>query len=122
MAHGVKHIGSIGSPRPSPFAPGTIVIVENGRSTAFAIQPGQRLVMGSDAGSGIVLDDPKVSPNHALITRLGPGWLVSSLDAANPACLLDPTGRAQPIETELGLRSGELLIGGCQVRLYPPAA
>ena len=114
--------GQGGTARPSPFAPGTIVIVENGRSTSFAVQPGQRIVMGRDAAASIVLDDPRVSPNHALITRLGPGWLVSSLDPTNPARLLDPTGRAQPIETEMGLRSGELLIGGCQVRLYPPGA
>ena len=116
----MKSLGPGSSTRPSPFAPGTIVVVENGRSTTFAVQPGQRLVMGRDAGAGIVLDDPRVSPAHALIVRLGPGWLVSSLDAANPALLLDPTGRAQPIERELGLRSGELLIGACRVRLYPP--
>jgi pSer/pThr/pTyr-binding forkhead associated (FHA) protein len=78
--------------------------------------------MGRDAGSVIVLDDPTVSPSHALIVRLGPGWLVSSLDPANPALILDHTGRAQPIEKELGLRSGELLIGGCRVLLYQPPA
>ena len=116
----MNHPGRINTTRPSPFAPGTLVLVEAGRSTTFTVQPGQRLVIGRDAGANLVLGDPKVSPNHALVERLGPGWLVSSLDASNPAWILDPTGSAQPIESELGLRSGELLIGDCQVRLYPP--
>jgi pSer/pThr/pTyr-binding forkhead associated (FHA) protein len=107
--------------RPSPFAPGSLVLVEAGRSTTLAVQPGQRLIVGRDAGANLVVSDPQVSPNHALIERSGPGWLVTSLDAANPVMLVDPTGRAQPIEVELGLRSGELLIGGCLVMLHPPA-
>lgn len=116
------NLGRTRAPQPSPYAPGTIVILENGRSTNFTVQPGQRLVIGRHPGSAIVLDDPAVSPSHALVVRLGPGWLVSSLDLANPVRLLDPTGRAQPVERELGLRSGELLIGGCRVLLYPPGA
>lgn len=99
-----------------------MVVVEAGRTRTFTVQPGQRLVLGWGAGADIALADPRVSPNHALIERRGPDWLVSSLDAANPAWLLDPTGRAQPIGTELGLRSGELVIGSCQVMLYPPAS
>jgi pSer/pThr/pTyr-binding forkhead associated (FHA) protein len=98
-----------------------MVVVEAGPTRTFTVQPGQRLVLGRGAGADIALADPRVSPNHALIERRGPGWLVSSLDAANPAWLLDPTGRAQPIGTEPGLRSGELVIGSCQVMLYPPA-
>jgi hypothetical protein len=98
-----------------------MVVVEAGRSTMFAVQPGQRLVVGRDPEANVVLADPTVSPNHTLIERRGPGWLVSSLDSANPTWILDDTGRAQPVEAELGLRSGELLIGGCQVMLYPAA-
>jgi pSer/pThr/pTyr-binding forkhead associated (FHA) protein len=98
-----------------------MVVVEAWRTRTFAVQPGQRLVLGWGPGADIALADPLVSPNHALIERRGPGWLVSSLDAENPAWLLDPTGRAQPVGTELGLLSGELVIGSCQVMLYPPA-
>jgi len=108
--------------RPSPFAPGTLVVVEEGRSTTHDVGPGQRVIVGRDPGANVVLADPRVSHNHALIERRGPGWLVSSLDATNPTLILDPTGRAQPIEGELGLRSGELLIGGCQVMLHAPAS
>jgi hypothetical protein len=97
-----------------------MVVVEAGRPTTFAVQPGQRLVVGSDGGASIVLGDPRVSPNHVLIERRGPGWLVSSLDEGNPTLILDPTGRAQPVGAELGLLSGELLVGDCQVRLFAP--
>ncbi len=117
----MNFLGRARRARPSPFAPGSLVLVEAGRSTTLAVQPGQRLIVGRDAGANLVVSDPQVSPNHALIERSGPGWLVTSLDAANPVMLLDPTGRAQPVAAELGLRSGELLIGGCQVVLYPPA-
>ena len=108
--------------RPSPIAPGTMVVVQAGQSTPFTVQPGQRVVVGRGPDADLLISDPSVSPTHALIERRGPGWLVSSLDPANPTWLLDPTGRAQEVESELGLRQGELLLGACQVLLYPPAA
>jgi pSer/pThr/pTyr-binding forkhead associated (FHA) protein len=98
------------------------VVVRAGQSTAIEVAPGQSLVVGRDPGAAIVIDDPKVGARHALIERRGPGWLVSSLDASNPAMILDPTGRAQPIRTTLGLRSAELLIGDCPLMLYDPGA
>jgi pSer/pThr/pTyr-binding forkhead associated (FHA) protein len=105
---------------PNPLAPGRLVVVRAGESTGFDVQPGRSLVVGRDPGAAIVIDDPKVSPNHAVIERRGPGWLVHSLDAANPAMILDATGRAQPIWGTLGLRSAELLIGDCPLILYEP--
>ena len=116
----MKHLGLRNRTRPSPTAPGTIGVLVAGEETARVLQAGESVVLGRDPASGVVLADQTVSPSHTLIRRLGPGWLVSSLDGANPTFLLDDTGRAQPIEVELGLRSGELLVGGCQVRLYPP--
>jgi hypothetical protein len=117
---GVRLPGLGGRKRPSPFAPGTLVVVEAGTSTAHSVNAGERLVVGRDPAAGIVLADPSVALHHTLIERLGPGWLVSGLDAGRVTWLLDATGRAQPIEGQLGLRSGELLIGNCQVLLYPP--
>jgi pSer/pThr/pTyr-binding forkhead associated (FHA) protein len=116
----VKHLGLRDRTRPDPSAPGTLGVVADGDETAQVVQPGETVVVGRDPASGVVLDDQTVSPSHASIRRFGPGWLVSSLDGANPAFLLDDTGRAQPVGTELGLRSGELLVGRYQVRLYPP--
>jgi pSer/pThr/pTyr-binding forkhead associated (FHA) protein len=97
-----------------------LVVVRAGQSTTVEVAPGQSLIVGRDPGSAVVLDDPKVSTNHAVIERRGPGWLVSSLDAANPTMILDATGRAQPILGTLGLRSAELLIGDCPLMLYEP--
>jgi len=102
-------------------APGTLAVLVDGQTATRLVQPGELLVIGRDPDSGIVLADPQVSPRHASIERRGPGWLVRGLDVANPTWLLDATGRAQPIRGELGLRSGELLIGGAQVRLFPPS-
>ena len=116
----MRLLSRTGRTRPRTFAPGRLVVGRAGQSAEFDVQPGQSLVVGRDPGAAIVIDDPKVSPNHAVIERRGPGWLVSSLDAANPAMILDPTGRAQPIRTTLGLRSAELLIGDCPLMLYEP--
>jgi hypothetical protein len=111
--------GNPASPAPRG-APGTMVILLAGRTLTRVVQFGELLVLGSAPDSSIVLADPRVSFRHVSIKRFGPGWLVRGLDDANPTWLLDATGRAQPIPGELGLRSGELLIGGAQVRLYPP--
>jgi pSer/pThr/pTyr-binding forkhead associated (FHA) protein len=91
-----------------------------GQELRMNVEPGRVLVVGRDPGADIVLADAAVSDRQAVIKRAGPGWLVSSLDDSNLACLLDDTGRARPIESELGLRSGELLLGSCQLRLYSP--
>lgn len=105
---------------PLHAAPGQMVMLESGRSTMFVIAPGQRVLIGRGPGADLVIYDARVSPVHALIERRGPGWLVTGLDANNPTWILDPTGRPHPVSSELGLRSGTLLIGGCQVLLYPP--
>ena len=118
----VRLLGRPGRTRPSPSAIGRLVVVRAGQSTTVDVAPGQSLIVGRDPGSAVVIDDPKVSPSHALIERRGPGWLVRSLDAANPAMILDPTGRAQPIRGTLGLRSAEILIGDCPLMLYEPAS
>jgi pSer/pThr/pTyr-binding forkhead associated (FHA) protein len=101
--------------------PGMLQIVLSGQATTRWVGSGEVLIVGTDLGSGIVLADPRVSPRHASIERRGPGWLVRGLDVANATWLLDATGRAHAIQGEIGLKSGELLIGGAQLRLYPPA-
>jgi len=106
------------APQPSPTAPGSLVVETAGKSTTYTVQPGQHVTLGRDRAADVVVDDARVSPRHVLIARLGPGWLVTSLDAANPAMLLDPTGRSHPVDRELGLRTGELVVGGSLVKLY----
>ncbi len=118
----MKHLGFGNRAQAIAFAPAMLEVIEAGQSRTYTVPPGRRLVVGRDQAANIVLADQQASPSHATIERLGPGWLVDSLDAANPAWILDHTGRAQPIEAELGLRSGQLVIGGSQVLLYPPPA
>ena len=97
-------------------------MLENGRSTVFLIAPGQRVLIGRGPGADLLIYDARVSPVQALIERRGPGWLVTGLDPNNPTWILDQTGRPHAVSSELGLRSGTLLVGGCQVLLYPPHA
>jgi hypothetical protein len=106
--------------RPDESSPGTIAIVEAGEEKPVTVEIGQTVVLGRDPASTIVVANDSVSLSHAMVGRAGPGWLVTSLDPSNLAYLLDPTGRAQPIEAELGLRSGVLLLGTCEVRLHAP--
>ena len=116
----MKFLRTRNSPRPNPLAPATLVVVAMGQEMRLQVEPGRSFVVGRDPAADIVLADTAVSARHALIKRQGSGWLVSSLDDSNLACLLDATGRARPIESELGLRSGELLVGECRLRLYSP--
>ena len=101
---------------------GQMVTLESGRRTVFEVAVGQHVLIGRGPGADLIIYDARVSPVHALIERRGPGWLVTGLDAKNPTWILDPTGRAHPVPSELGLRSGTLLVGSCQVLLYPPQA
>jgi pSer/pThr/pTyr-binding forkhead associated (FHA) protein len=118
--------GPSNAPPPSPeWAPpvgsGSLMVVEASGRRTFVAAPGDRFGVGSDPSATIRIVDPGVSRYHALIIRDGPGWLVSSLDPANPIRVLDETGRAHPVLGELGLRSGTLLAGAAQVLVYPPA-
>lgn len=116
----MRFLGRGGRARGNRLAAGSIVVVEGGRSKTIQVEPGQKIVVGRNPEANVVLIDPRVSPNHTLIERSGPGWLVTSLDESNPTWILDANGRAQPVSVELGLRSGELVVGGCQLLLYPP--
>ncbi len=107
----------------SPEAPGTIVVVEpSGQRRSLAVAPGERVLVGSDLAATIQVVHPRVVPQQASIERSGPGWLVNSLDPANPIWMLDETGRAIPVMEEIGLRSATLLSGATQLLLHPPAA
>jgi hypothetical protein len=63
--------------------------------------------------------DPSVGERQVAIERRGDGWLVQNVDPARPTLVVDTFGRHQPIEWELGLRSGQLSIGTAMVLLYP---
>ena len=106
-----------------PSAPaGTIVVVErSGPERSLAVSLGQRVLVGSDPSATIQVVHPRVVQQQATIERTGPGWLVNSLDPANPIWMLDETGRAIPVMEEIGFRSVTLLSGETQLLLQPPA-
>ncbi len=104
----------------SAGAAGTVEVVDaSGRRTLSATQ-GTRLFIGGDPTATIRIVDPLVGQRYAIVDREGPGWLVTSLDLANPIWLLDETGRPHPVMEPLGLRSGTLLAGATQLLLHPP--
>jgi hypothetical protein len=104
-----------------PDGAGTVVVLDYSGRRTFVAAPGAMILVGSDPGATIVVADPRVGPRLATIERKGPGWLVTSLDPANPIWLLDAGGRPHPVLEQLGLRSGTLLAGAAQLLLYPPA-
>ena len=100
-------------------APGHIVVVDGGNSTTYAVELGHGLTVGRELGCSIVFSDPRVGLHQVAIARRGEGWLVQNVDPAHPTWLVDPMGRPQPIEWEIGLRSGQLSIGSATLLLYP---
>jgi len=101
----------------------TVVVIDpSGARRSLTATLGMRLFVGSDPSAAIQVIDPRVGPGHALIERLGPGWIVTSLDPANPIWILDDTGRPVPVMEQLGVKSATLLAGSTQVLLYPPVS
>jgi hypothetical protein len=101
--------------------PGVLEVVHGTQATRRWVAPGETLVLGSEPGIEVELPDPGVSSHHLMVERLGPGWQVRPLAGAGVTYFVDGTGRAYPLEREMGIRSGEFLVGPYQVRLYPPA-
>ncbi len=109
-------------PTPPPPPAGTIVVIEpSGQQRSLAVPFGARVLIGGDPSATIQVVHPRVVPKQAIVERTGPGWLVTSLDPANPIWLLDETGRAVPVMEQIGLRSATLLSGATQLLLQPPA-
>jgi len=102
--------------------PGVVEVVDpSGERRSITAVLGERLLVGSDPAATICVVHPRVGVSHASIERQGPGWLVTSLDDANPIWILNETGRAVPVMQQLGVRSATLLAGTTQLLLYPPA-
>jgi hypothetical protein len=99
--------------------PGRIVVMSPGGTVECSVEPGRTIVVGSDPGCDLVLPGSAVSPRQTVIERLGPGWLVCPVLRADRTWLLDETGRAYPLTRETGLASGELVVGGVHLLLYP---
>jgi hypothetical protein len=100
--------------------PGRLVVMSPGGSVECSVEPGRTILVGSDEACDLMLPGNTVSPRHTVIERSGPGWLVCPVLQADRTWLLDETGRAYPLTREIGLRSGEIVVGGVHLLLYPP--
>jgi hypothetical protein len=112
-----------GSAQTEPDRSGIIVVIDpSGLQRTLVVPLGQRVFVGGDPSATIQVAHPRVVARQAIISREGPGWLVTSLDPANPIWMLDETGRAIPVMEEVGFRSATLVAGTTQILLYPPMA
>ena len=99
---------------------GRLTYVEGGHPSTIMVNPGEQLLVGRDSAARIRLSDPKVSRQHAMISRSGNDWVVRDLGATNPTRLIGASGGSGAvIQGEVRVPSGQLLIGDVLVTLYP---
>ena len=99
---------------------GRLTYVESGHASTLMVNPGEQLLVGRDTAARVRLSDPKVSRQHAMISRSGNDWVVRDLGATNPTRLIGAGGGGgQAIQGEIRVPSGQLLIGDVLVTLYP---
>jgi DNA-binding NtrC family response regulator len=93
-----------GGPRP-----GLLVLFSNGRPALHAIPLNNPHTVGRGGTSGVTLDDPYMSREHAVFELIGDSWLVRDLGSRNGTFvdgepLRGPLGRAARV-----VRAGETL-------------
>jgi hypothetical protein len=99
---------------------GRLTYVEAGHASTLMVNPGEQLLVGRDAGARLRLSDPKVSRQHAMISRSGNDWVVRDLGATNPTRLIGASGGSGAVvQGEVHVPSGQLLIGDVLITLYP---
>ena len=75
-----------------------------------------RLLIGRDPGSDLVLSDDGVSLHHAEVSRSGDRWMMRDLGSTNGTAL-----RGRPVRDPVEIRHGDVLtLGHVQVRLKDP--
>jgi pSer/pThr/pTyr-binding forkhead associated (FHA) protein len=71
--------------------------------------------MGREAASTILIDDPSVSLNHALLTERRGSWWVRDTESTNGTYL-----NGRPVQKDTQLRPGdELQLGEARFRFVP---
>jgi hypothetical protein len=99
---------------------GRLTYVESGHASTLMVNPSEQLLVGRDTAARLRLSDPKVSRQHAMISRSGNDWVVRDMGATNPTRLIGAGGGGgQAIQGEVRVPSGQLLIGDVLVTLYP---
>jgi pSer/pThr/pTyr-binding forkhead associated (FHA) protein len=95
-----------------------MVVVSTGEPPAGAVLPAEAVTtIGRDVNNAIVLVDPFVSGEHAVLTFRGRAWFVEDLDSTNGTFL-----NGEPVDGVAPLSFGdELTLGGFRLRLERPA-
>lgn len=101
--------------RPRPVFAGegpNAVEVFEGPGQGTIMRFGAKLAIGRSQESDLILPDPSVSREHALIERFGAGYAVKALNDRNPVLL-----NGAPVKSA-ALKSGDMLaLGNCKLRL-----
>ena len=81
------------------YVPAKLTLYPPQRAPRFVvIRDGETLVIGRDAQCGLVLEDPRVSKQHARLSWTGEGWVLENLGSKNGTTV---NGRP-PTGAELG--------------------
>jgi pSer/pThr/pTyr-binding forkhead associated (FHA) protein len=90
----------------------TMVVAIDGRNEQLVTGD---TVVGRDARSGIRLDDPFVSPCHAIFYQSSDGWCVEDLGSANGLVL-----NGRPVRQASSLAMGDKILVGRTVLTVVP--
>jgi pSer/pThr/pTyr-binding forkhead associated (FHA) protein len=104
---------------PAGLARGRLSYVESGHPTSLVVNAGDQILVGRNANARIQLSDPKVSRQHAMLVWSGSEWLVRNLGATNGTKILGIDGAPRPLEGELRVAFGQLLVGDVLITLFP---
>jgi hypothetical protein len=103
-------------PEPPPAVRATLVVREPGGRSRTVVVPDDALVVGRDPGCGLVLDDRRVSRQHARIAPRGGFLVLADLGSTNGTYLRDE----RVSEVALGL--GDVVtIGDSTIEIGPSA-
>jgi hypothetical protein len=98
---------------------GRLTVVDGGHTTDVTVKPGDQVVFGRDPAATVRVSDAHVSRRHAMVYRSDGAWVVRELGATNPTRVLNLDGTAEPIQGEVRMASGQLLMGEVLITLYP---
>lgn len=88
----------------------TARLIPLGRPLNIPVPVGAFLVLGSDAGCGLRLDDPSVMPRHARIESRGDSWVIRDLQSNTGVFVNETRISEAPLNDQDRLRIGEVVL------------
>ena len=102
----------------SPSGVARLSYMDNGEPWNVVVGPGELLLVGSDDTADVRLEDPRVSPHHAMVEWRDGRWFITELTSANPMQVVDAAGRTRRIYGRVIMESGMLLVGDVALTLH----